>query len=177
MAFLAYLTEGLKAFAPASYGVAFVFGVVSVFCVMRIMVSIYIGISQRVTTKKKTYIDYKMENGRIVLVGKSNIYKEPSVTLNVLMAPEAPSTPLIANNQRNANRLAKKNPAVLKETGKTASILVLFEKPVASETFHIRVESGVGKCPTREMSSMDNRWASIAISHLEDECSFRICFN
>lgn len=180
MTFLTYLTTALQDYAPLSYGVAASFGIIAMIVILRGAISIWISFSQRLTTKKATYIEYKINSRRSNLVKKSNIYQEPSFSLLEKLTPESPAPDLNRNQKRTIKATQPASPQVVKlkqDECLSAQILVLFEKPIASSSMHIKIESISGNCPTIEFASNNERWASVAISNIYDGCYFRISFN
>jgi len=158
MGILTYFTKALSIFSPLSYGLAVALGLMIGLHLCRLFNKTF---SEKYTNER-TYVEYKIENRRINLVKKSNIYKEPSVTLvdnQIINAASVPSTPRQTHGPLSAN------------------ILVNFEKPIKPSQFHVMLESIVGVSPTRENSSMDERWSSLVITNIQDNCSFRIRFD
>jgi len=175
---LTYLTTQLQQYAPVSYGVAAIFGIIASVVLLRLLLSIWLAISQRLATKKPTFLEYKIENGRINLVSKSNIYKEPSCEFqdNMVVKQNHP----IGQNREQKRQIEATHTGPAQTVTKlpsSASILVHFDKPIVPADFHVRIEQIVGNCPTREASSIDERWSHIVLGKITDNCSFRIRFN
>jgi hypothetical protein len=170
MGILAYFTHAISQYAPLSYG----FSVAAGLAIGLLLLKLYNNVMTSKTTEEPTFIEYRMNNGRINLIKKSNIYKEPSVQLQDLTVINQPQP---AENR--AARRGKGQQAQVAEARnfKSAVITALFQRPLSSESIHFHIEEIGGGCPTREISSVDNRWASIAIANIADNCSFRIHFN
>lgn len=172
MGILTYFTDIIKLFAPLSYGLIISLGLFIGLHLCRLFNSIF-------TTKytsRPTFIEYKMEKGRINLIKKSNIWAEPNFMLNVTLIPDSP--PIQANNARNQKRLEAKTPTTFKEHElKTATIQTTFDKPIAPESFHIHLVKDVGQCPAILHCSITMRNATVVLGELTNDCSFRIWFN
>lgn len=169
---LAYLTTEFQAYAPFSYGLAIAFGLI----LGLIICSQFNRVWAARFTTKPTFAEFKMEKGRINLVKKSNIYGEPSVDLGIVAVQEQPA--IQANSARNQKRLNERNPPTFKEHDlKTASIRVIFDKPVANSNFHVHLVSVGGQCPTRIASAIDNRTANVALENITNDCAFQVWFN
>ena len=173
MAALTYFTHSLDIFAPLSYGLLASLGIILGLHVCRLANSTF---SQRFT-KKPTFVEYKMEKGRINLVKKSNIFGEPAARLNIQLVQDKPQ--MIASNPRNKRRLDKKNASLtLKEhDSKSLSVLVIFDRPLANSDFHVHIVGLGGTCPTREASDINSRVSTVALSNVSNDCSFQIWFN
>lgn len=168
---LTYMTTYLEPYAPLSYGIAAFLGMTSIMILLRLVLSIWISFSQRLTTKKPTFIEYKISSRRTNLFKKSNIYQEPSCVLLDSKQADEPN--------RSQRRLDKSSPKSSPQVDDALSIQVmtLFEKPIASSSMHLRVESISGRCPTIETSSNNERWARVVLCNIQDGCYFRIWFN
>lgn len=152
MSILTYFTTALKVYTPLSYGIAFAFGIIAILIILKFILSIWITFSQRIFTKKPTFIEYKLENERLHLIKKSNIYKEPSC---ILMTP-------------------KQNTSI---TAPLANIIVIFERPISSSSILTKIKNISGPIPTKDSSTIDERWATIALSNIKESSYFRIYFN
>lgn len=175
MAFLTYLTKNLDGYSPLSYGVAAVFGIISIIIILRSLIAIYIAFNEQMYTKKPTYIEYRMEQGRINLVSKSNIWGEPAFALGIHLE-QSPAAQ--ANSQRNQRRLEKKHPVKVTEHElKTGTIHAVFDRPIAPKSFHVHLVKGVGKCPVRMASNIHSRGASVELNEITNDCSFQVWFS
>jgi uncharacterized protein (DUF58 family) len=130
MTFLSIFTDKIIQYAPLSYGfVAFAF----FFLALIFSLSagfIWTQISQRILTKKETFLEYKIENRRINLVKKSNIYKEPYCEL--IDQPEvsiATQTQLNRHQKRVANATGKEisGPTITIPKNLSCRMLVQFQ--------------------------------------------------
>ena len=68
MSILKFVTTTLQTYAPLSYGIATAFGIIAMLAILRGAISIWTAFNQRIFTKKPTFIEYKIENGKINLV-------------------------------------------------------------------------------------------------------------
>lgn len=151
---------------------------------------IWTHISYRIGTKKPTYVEFKFENCRLSLTKKRNIYKEPHIELVIaqnggvnvtIYQPPTPQNRKEARGQKSQKSIAQQpaqstGPAVV-HLKASAHIIVIFEKPILTSGMHLQLENIGGKMPTKDNQSCDERWASIALSDLEEDASFRIRFN
>jgi hypothetical protein len=167
MAILTYLTTALQQYSPLSYGIAVFFGLISTLIVIRLILSAWLSFSQRLYTNKPTFVEYKIDNRRINLVRKSNMYREPSVVLEDIK-PSQQNRKQRRADQSNNNE----QPDII-----SARINAIFERPITSSSMHLKIESISGQCPTRENSIMDERYGNLTISNIKDGSYFRICFN
>lgn len=176
MAWSTYATVALKEYAPLSIAVASVFGFISVLAMLRIAASCYLVIKRSLNTKKSTFIEVKIENRRANLVAKSNIYKEPSMQLEDGRIVNIQAAPQDANRKTRRAVAAQAAPTFTQLPVKI-NIMAHFEIPIAPETFLVRVESLFGAAPTKEASSVDERFANVVLANVPDSCTFRVYFN
>lgn len=172
---LNYFTTALQELAPLSYGVAFLIGVLAILWILNLSVAIWQKFSGTHLTKEATFLEFKVEHGRINLIAKGNIYKEPNTSFVNNHQVTLP-TPGANRRDRRAKEAMQIAP-VVSQLPHTAQIIVQFEKAIAPSSFHLRLEGIVGQCPVRDTSALDERWAIITLSNILDNCSFRIRFN
>lgn len=180
MLLLTHLTTILKDYAPLSYGLSFFIGVIIAIVILRGLLSIWISFSQRLFTKKSTFIEYRVENRRINLVAKENIYKEPLCNfqdkkhLNLQVANQVPQN----RQQKRATQATQQVPSqTITDLPSSASFLVHFEKPIHQSVLHVKLENKVGTFPVMEGHTIDERWSNVVLTNIPDNCSFIIRFN
>lgn len=191
MTFCAYLSGTFKEYGALAYCIAFFATFFAAILLALLAGWIWTHISHRLGTTKPTFIEYKFQNGRMHLVKKSNIYKEPTCSL----APIIPQTlniliqqpPLQNRQQRRAQGQGQQvvpNPLATppapqqpQEPRMTAFIITMFQKPILPSMFHMRLESIAGALPSTDQSSIDEKWGLVALSNLTEDSRFRIYFN
>lgn len=175
---LTSLTTALNDYAPLSYGIAFFAGVIIAILILRGALSIWISFSQRLFTKKPTFIEYKVENRRINLIAKENIYREP--LCNFQDKKHLKITNPVPQNRaqkRKAEATQDVPSQSITDLPSSASFLVHFEKPIHQSALHVRLENKAGSYPVMEGHVIDERWANVVLSNIPDNCSFIIKFN
>lgn len=180
---LAYFTDGLGLPGPFSYGVIFVITLFVTFAFTLLGGFIWLQISQRLSTNKPTYVEFKVEHGRLNLLSKSNIYKEPSVNLTIAVPQQLIFLTSSAKGSKpqkgGGSPIPQPSPAAQPpaQDKPQAFIIVLFERPISTSSFHLRLEAVAGVVPRKEQSGMDEKWCFIGISEIHDNCIFKIRFN
>jgi len=175
---LTSLTSALSDYAPLSYGIAFTIGIIISITILRGVLSIWISFSQRLFTRKPTLIEYKVENRRINLVAKQNIYKEPLCDFRD--QKHFKITNPVPQNRSQTRKLQATQPVpsqTISNLPSSASFLVHFEKPLHQSTLHVRIENKAGTFPVMEGHAIDERWANVVLTNIPDNCSFIIKFN
>ena len=177
MTYLVHLTEAFQTYKPASYGFVFFISIILILLIIFVMMHIVAFIKKIEHTDLSTFVEYKIENGVAYLTKKSNIYKEPSSTLMDIRFVEQTEQP--AHNRTQKRTPVSKIPVIPQVIGqeRKLNLLIVFNKPIKPENFLVRMEPLFGKLPTRDISSIDERWCSIALSNVQDNSSFRIRFN
>jgi len=175
MTILAHLTGSFDEYQPFLHGVVFFLFFFLAFILWLLIGWLWNIVSEKIMTKKATYVEYKVENGRLNLTAKSNIYKEPTCMLNVVIPTQ------VIKPNRAQRRAGKNMPVVVQKDGSrkmvSAFLIVVFEKPIHPSSFHLRLEPMGGTSPTKDSHGYDERYAHIGISNLTDDAAFRIRFN
>lgn len=175
---LTFFTAQLNSYAPLSYGLAMICGIILALIILYLLASIYIAVQGNFKTKKPTFLEFRVEQRRVTIINKSNIYKEPSVGLSDFHQYDSPA-PAEVGNRKQRRAMAVSGETSRQVIGKnlTLNLRVMFDKPIDPTTFHTRIEPLEGTCPTRDESVMDERCCDMILSNLQDNSSFRIRFN
>lgn len=146
MGLLAIFTDGLRQYAPFSYGCAVALGLFIGLHLCRVFNNMFL----RRKTKKQTYIDYKFDNNLLEIVGRQNIYKmSHSIT-----------AALPINNQEAANS--------------QPFFIVVFERPIHAS--HIYTEEISGKAPLIQTAFLDDGFAYFTLVNYASPSRFKIIF-
>lgn len=177
MLILTHISGLFSQFGLLAYGVIFFVAFFASIILTFIAGWIWTHISYILGTKKSTFVKYKVENFRLNLIGKSNIYKVPHTKF--LDATYMPAQVMPSHNRQNRRAQVSQQTSPLPPAVRTldAFIVVQFQKPIRSSAFHLRIENDGGTSPITGDTCIDERWGLVQLSGLEEGSAFRICFN
>jgi hypothetical protein len=167
---LSFFSVAMQAYAPLSYGVVALLSMAIAMWILNMCLNIWSRFAGIYTTREQTLIEYRVHDGRLNLISKKNIYKEPNSNVSI------PHT-VHGSNRQEKRALAARNEPVITRHPADARIIVMFEKPIHPSSFLCRIEPVAGESPIKNTTAMDERYAIIEISNLHDGAQFRIVFN